>query len=388
MNESPLSILIVTSDMPSHPYAATKLAKILAKAEHKVTLAAPGGPAMDRVLSETLGTSNVTCVQAGTASTEKHVSEREVVDPLSWKTLWNNLRHPYATSVVINELMDSQEGMFQPICDLVSKEYYDLVIPIHSIANTVCDAVEAAVGNSISVMIFSSLPYDPAIFLGERKAWNMPRSLTIFPHVAAYSSKPPRNPFCYLVQLFWKILDSWLSARMWAHCGIANNQRRAKRGLGPIADGWRGYVQQYPVLTFGGTPPFLDNDIPVASNVLAVGALHVSTLEIRGDLKTWLEGAKNGIVYVGFGTGVTLSSEEASNITGDLLYNLCLEPDGPHVLWALRTSERKRLRPVIDTIMCSEPSLASNGHLEYLGGRLRIQGDVPQSALLSSGQRL
>jgi len=282
--------------------------------------------------------------------------------------------------------MDSQEGMFQPICDLVSKEYYDLVIPIHSIANTVCDAVEAAVGNSISVMIFSSLPYDPAIFLGERKAWNIPRSLTIFPHVAAYSSKPPRNPFCYLVQLFWKILDSWLSARMWAHCGIANNQRRAKRGLGPIADGWRGYVQQYPVLTFGGTPPFLDNDIPVASNVLAVGALHVSTLEIRGDLKTWLEGAKNGIVYVGFGTGVTLSSEEASNITGDLLYNLCLEPDGPHVLWALRTSERKRLRPVIDTIMCSEPSLASNGHLEYLGGRLRIQGDVPQSALLSSGR--
>lgn len=59
LSSSPRKIFVVTNDLPSHPYAAAKLAEVLAKANHNVTLASPKGPAYDRIVSETRNCSNV-----------------------------------------------------------------------------------------------------------------------------------------------------------------------------------------------------------------------------------------------------------------------------------------------------------------------------------------
>jgi hypothetical protein len=132
-------------------------------------------------------------------------------------------------------------------------------------------------------------------------------------------------------------------------------------------------------------------------------------------LVEWLEESRspNGVVYVCFGTGTTLSNAEVSAVTGELTHSLLHHFGGrekaPRVLFALRPSEQARLKQVIHnsivtgntqtqtqtTKTCAGPSStsASNNMItqisehctEYLDGQLRIEAVVPQSALLQSG---
>jgi hypothetical protein len=388
LSSSPRKILVVTNDLPSHPYAAAKLAKVLAKANHNVTLASPKGPAYDRIVCETRNCSNVVCKEIGTVTlTEKHFNERPVVDPMSYKALFQALWNPFPLAqACVENLFDRQEGVYLPLTQEITREKYDLIIPIHSASITVCDAVEAASPNT-PVIIFSSLPYDPAIYLKGMEGWNMPRSLTTFPHVAKYSSTRPKHVLQVVVQLFWKWLDILLTNRAWARSATYNNARRAKRNLPPMPNGLRGYWQKYPVLSLGGVAPFLDcTNSAVASNVTVVGTLEgTTTPNVSGDLKQWLDKhACNGIAYAGFGTGTVLSDKEVAAVTGGLVHykNGSLPP----ILFALRASEQQRLRAVIDKAVGSSPTFESVTHLEYLNGRLRIQANVPQAALLKSGR--
>lgn len=218
----------------------------------------------------------------------------------------------------------------------------------------------------------------------------MPRSLTAFPHVATYSAKKPINILQYWIQTFWKLLDAWLTARAWRRSAAYNNQRRAQRGLPNMPDGWRGYLQRYPVISFGGVAPFMNANSRVALNVTVVGSLDSNQMTpIKGDLKEWLDKhSDHGIVYAGFGTGTVLSNKEASTITSDLVhYN---RQNGgktlPPLLFALRASEQKRLRSIFDDALGSSPTSESKTHLEYFHGHLRIQANVPQATLLSSGK--
>ena len=385
-------ILVVTSDLPSHPYATAKLAKVLAGAGHSVTLAAPKGPAYACIVSETQNINNISCKTLGSVtSTTKHANERPVIDPLSWKSFFSALWNPFPLAqFVVQDLFDRQEDMYEPIKREIESGNYDVIIPIHSIDITVCDAVEAS-SKDTPIIIFSSLPYDPALYLGEYEGWFMPRSLTAFPHVANYSStKPTTNIVQLWMQTLWKLLDAWLTSRAWARSAAHNNARRARRGLPAIQDGWRGYFQKYAVICFGGVAPFLDADSKVAHNVTAVGTLDGDHMTpIHGDLKQWLHmnRARNGIVYAGFGTGTVLSDQEAAAITGGIAH--FKDTNGNHlppVLFALRASEQRRLRTVFNDAIGSPPTSVSDTHLEYLHGRVRIQDSVPQATLLSSGQ--
>ena len=125
----------------------------------------------------------------------------------------------------------------------------------------------------------------------------------------------------------------------------------------------------------------------MASNVTVVGTLDASTTpknDFTEDLQQWLDKhAHNGIVYAGFGTGTVLSDKEAAAVTGRLVHY----KNGsslPPILFALRASEQQRLRAVMDQAVGSSPTSQSATHVEYLNGRLRIQDNVPQAALLKS----
>lgn len=403
VTSSPRKILVVTGDLPSHPYAAAKLAKVLAKANHNVTLASPQGPAYDRCVSETQDCRNIFCKAVGTVTpTEKQFNERPVTDPLSYKTLVQAFWNPFPVAqLCVEQLFDRQEDMYLPLVEELSNENYDLVIPIHSAAITVCDAVEHA-SPQTPVVIFSSLPYDPAIYLDGAKGWKTPRSLATFAHVATYSSTRPRNIVTYFVQTVWKWLDICLTNRAWARSATYNNARRAKRGLPPMPNGLRGYWQTYPVLSLGGVAPFYNGPpTQIASNVTVVGTLDTTTTPFTttsaglkdDNLQTWLDkhGAQNGIVYAGFGTGTVLSDQEVAAVTGGLVHYCSNTKNAgpssfflPPILLALRSSEQERLRAVIDAAVGSSPTSISATHLEYLNGRLRIQASVPQASLLKS----
>lgn len=391
-------ILVITGDLPSHPYAAAKLGKVLAT-RHDVTLASPEGPAYDRIVSETSQYPQIKCITVGPiAPCKQQFNVRPVVDPSSWKTLWRTFLQPFfpLAQMVVQQLFDRQDGMYQPIKQEIETGAFDVVIPIHCTSITVCDAVESlskTTSKTPKIIIFSALPYDPAFYLGEREAWYMPRSLTTFPHVATYSSNRPTSIVQRLVQSCWQLLDAYLTARAWRRSARYNNARRAQRGLPPLKDGWRGYFQTYPVLSFGGVAPFMDSSVSkVAPNVTVVGTLDgddEKPTSIERDLQTWLDRqatCEQGIIYTGFGTGTVLSDTEAAAITGGLMhYSNKIKGTLPPVLFALRASEQKRLRSVFDKAMGASPTSESETHLEYFNGLLRIQDNVPQAALLKSG---
>lgn len=390
---SSMRILIVTCDLPSHPYAAAKLAKVYASAGHHVTLASPDGPALDRCQEETEQLSNnIRCIAVGTVPTKKHMNERPVTNPFSWKALFDSIKNPFPTAHQVNVMFDEQDAMYIPLKEaIVLNGGYDLVITIHSTLPTVADAIESIeieTGKKMPPLaVFSSLPYDAGVCMGELNVWNHPRSLTTFPHVSTYPALPPKNPFRLVVQRFWQLLDAWLTSREWSRSAAQNNARRARRGLGPIQNGWQGYFQKYPSLWFGGVFPYLDSESPISEKATVIGSLDSCPTPLDGQLKSWLEAqnkAKQGIVYASFGTGTKLSDKEATALVGDMVRSI--NSSTQHAtLVALRSSEQKRLRDVLDATVGCSPTSESERHLEYLGGRLRIQADVPQSSLLSSG---
>jgi hypothetical protein len=354
-----LKILVVTCDMPSHAYAAAKLAKVIDSAGHAVRLAAPKGSAFDRCRDETMKTA-VECITVGTVSTDKHMSERPVINPHSLKVLFGAFRKQFPLVEGWSALFDHQEGMYEAIKQELESNNYDVVIPIHSCFITVFDAVEA-IGSSACVVIFSSLPYDPALYLGEREAWWMPRSLTTFPHVSTYSATPSSNPLLYLLSVMWKLLDAWFTARAWARSTALNNARRKERELPPLACGYEEYLRRYPVISFGGVFPFLDCRSKVAPNVTAVGSFDSAPTALQGDLANWVDHvAMDEIVYAGFGTGTELSEQEAAAVVEQLMQ----EHVSPYpVLFALQESEQKRLRSVFDRALRSKATGESESHL-------------------------
>jgi hypothetical protein len=202
----PLNILVVSSDLPSHLYATVKLAKVLGDAGHVVTLAAPEGPAFDCICVETQGINHVNPISAGTVVAKTHINVRPVIDPLSWKALFQALGHPLKVAGQANTLKEDQNRgtMYQTILDMIlfpttkqagqtATAAIDVVIPIHSAAATVCDAVEVAeeqYGAHAPCIIFSSLPYDPCLMMStsSKDMWHLPGSITALPHVNLYTS--------------------------------------------------------------------------------------------------------------------------------------------------------------------------------------------------------
>ena len=428
-------ILVVACDLPSHPYAAAKLAKVLARqGGHSVVLAAPQGPAYQRIVQETTPTNNnnnqrtlstgqLQCMTLGSVATKKHVNERTVANPNAWGTLWSALREPYPIANALNNMGDLQDNVYKACRREIIRAIeadcpYDLVIPMHSILHTICDAVESAVAElktrkvafpEPAILIFSSLPYDPAMFMGEQKAWYMPRPLTNFLHVSAYPVGAATNDNQTSVKtgttmgrvtLFvescrtlatnisrtsWKLLDAALTAWAWHRSAAYNNRRRRRRGLNPIPDGARGYLQKYPVVSFGGVYPYMDKEVTVlADHVTCLGSLDDSPIPLDANLQAWLDRQTHGIVYASFGTGTELNETEISALTGRLARSLLQPVDGTtySTLISLRPTEQRRLRRAMDAAVGSSPSAESETHLEYLNGRLRIQADVSQSTLL------
>lgn len=394
----------MSSDLPSHPYACVKLAKVLAKGGHNVTLASPEGGAYQRISTEMNNWSasgdrtsrgTVTITTIGRVSTKTHANVRPVIDPQTWSALLNGIRQPFPLAQKIETMFDEQQDLYQNILDIVSD--YDLVYCIHSMAATVCDAVEAS-GTNVPCIIFSSLPYDTTLCLAggkDGRAWRMPRSLVTIPHVATYSapkisSLGLRNIFAILCQLLWMALDTFLVNRAFQEAAKRTNARRVKRGLRPVDSGFRNYMQTYPVLTFGGTEPFMSKGEVIPDNVTAIGSLGVARevvdreVAIASTSKSFQEWFKvdGRVVYAGFGTGTKLSPAEIYNVA-----KLCFSlPPGHRVLLALRSEEQRRLRPMIDGSIGSSPTSEGKDFLEYGNGTLRIESSVPQAEILESGK--
>lgn len=403
-------ILVVTSDLPSHPYACVKLAKVLAESGHNVTLASPAGPAYDRIKREILAftspnpTVSIRAISIGKVQTKNHVNVRPVVDPQSYSALFNGIRHPLPLAEAVEKMFDNQEEMYQNLTKIIGQ--YDLVFAIHSTAATVCDAVEslaATTGNQVPCIIFSSMPYESSWFNAGKDphAWAMPRTVVTLPHVATYP--PPRtvtNPVALLIQLFWMALDSFIVDWAWKRAYKYGNARRARRGLPPV-NGYRSYLQKYPVLTFGGTHPYISQGEEIADNVTCIG----STDSERSDVELFLEIKNTGasfskwfyqddientsmndrkIILAAFGTGTMLNDKEVANVVRMAKSH---QLNSTHrVLFALRTEEQKRLRSAIDSALSSSPTDSGDDYLEYFNGDLRIQSSIPQVAVLESGK--
>jgi hypothetical protein len=223
-------------------------------------------------------------------------------------------------------------------------------------------------------------------------------------------------------------VDTILIAYAQKRAAPRNNALRIERGLSAIPNGWAGayLTGRYSVIALGGVAPFEcpEGIAHIPPHVTAVGALEFDRqlVDINPDsecdnssnsLVEWLEESRspNGVVYVCFGTGTTLSNAEVSAVTVDLTHSLLHHFGGrekaPRVLFALRPSEQARLNQVIQnsivtgntqtqtTNTCAGPPSASASNnmitqisehcTEYLDGQLRIEAVVPQSALLQSG---
>ncbi|MEM1058681.1 MAG: glycosyltransferase [Verrucomicrobiota bacterium] len=390
MESQPKQILIVSCDMTSHVYASAKLARVYASEGHSVTVAAPEGTALERMKGLLQGHHDVVCVSSGKTATVNQINERPITDPYSYRTLFKVLRNPFPEAAAIAKMITTEhEGMFEPIRNLIRDGNFDIVIPMHSVSAVVSDAVES-LAKDVKVMIFSSMPYEPATYLPPSQTWRLTRALSTFPHVTAYSSKPSKNILVRWQHHFWKWIDTQVTQRAWKKAEGIVNACRQKRGLEPISDGYIGYQHKYPSLVVGGVTPFMDESYPVPPQVTVVGAIDGSDDEdvaVEGELKTWLDAAKSGIVYIGFGTGTTLSEGQATKLTGDLYRALQEQAEPPpRVLFALRASQQKRLRAAFNRAFGSQPSSASDQHLEYMNGLFRIQSDLPQAAILNSGQ--
>lgn len=378
--------------MPSHLYAAAKLAHVYSLADHCVTVAAPEGSACNKMQSLVKDVPQIKCVPAGKTTTVNQMNQRPITNALSYRTFFRAIRNPFPEAIAINHIITAEhEGLFEPLRDLIGSGQYDVVIPMHSVSAVVCDAFESLKTDS-KLLIFSSMPYDPATYLPAKETWHLPRSLPSFPHVSTYSSKPSKNIFVYWKHQFWKWLDTWMTQRAWKKAQGIVNTCRQRRGLEPISYGYIGYQRKYPSLVIGGIFLFIDESFPISPSVTVVGTLddaHDRRIPVEGELQEWLSRAESGIVYIGFGTGTKLNEEEISQATGHLLQTLRNGMEHPpHLLFALRASEQKRLRKAIDQAFDSTPSSESDQHLEYMDGLFRIQDSVPQATLLNSGKVL
>ncbi len=390
MESKDYQVLIVSCDMPSHVYASAKLGHVYALAGHRVTIAAPEGAAVAKMKSLVQDFPQIKCVSAGKTATVNQINQRPITDPLSYRTFFRVLRNPFPEAVAINHMITAEhEGLYEPVRKLIGSGDYDVIIPMHSVSAVVCDAFES-IKTKAKLLIFSSMPYDPATYLPAEQTWALPRALPTFPHVSTYSSQRPKNIFVHWKHQFWKWLDTRLTKRAWKKAEGIVNECREKRGLAPISGGYVGYQRKYPSLVAGGIAPFIDESSPISPSVTVVGTLddaHDKRIPVEGELQTWLSRAGSGIVYLGFGTGTKLNEEEIAQATGHLVQSLQKEMEHPpHLLFALRISEQKRLREAIDRAFGAPPSSESDQHLEYMDGLIRLQDSVPQATLLNSGQ--
>lgn len=390
MNRTQHKLLIVSCDMPSHVYASAKLARVYATAGHEVTVATPEGFAIAKMKSLVEAVPEIRCVSVGKTATVNQINQRPITDPFSYRTLFRAMRNPFPEAVAIANMITFQhEGLYEPLCDLIRRGNFTVIIPMHSVSAVVCDAFESVRADA-KLLIFSSMPYDPATYLPPRQTWRLPRSLSTFLHVSAYSSRRAKNILVHWQHQFWKALDTWMTARAWKKSEGIVNACRQKRGLEPISNGYIGYQRKYPSLVVGGIVPFVDESFPISPMVTVVGTLDDATDErepVEGELKEWLSQAESGIVYVGYGTGTKLNENEAVITTGHLFQSLQEGAESSRrILFALRVSEQKRLRSAFDQAFGSSPSAEGDEHLEYMEGRFRIQANVPQASLLNSGQ--
>ena len=408
--------------MTSHVYATAKMARLLLhsqKADNestatgtKVDYALPDhSPSLE--LAKKLLPSKVTIRRVGTVSTKKQMNVRTVTDPLSWKTLWNSLRNPFPFAEGVNNIFDEQDGMYESLKHLIRSENYDCIITIHSACVTVVDVLESLqLHEQLNVpplMILSSLPYDPSIQTDEWAAWKETRTITAFPHVCIYPSRPS-SLLQWISMRFWQAFDTFLVTRAWKKSTPRTNQRRAARGLPPVSSPWTSYLRRFPTICFGGVTPFGEYHLP--SNVTCIGSLDVPPEKsgvISQELHFWLNddcsnndnrvesnSCDGGVIYIGFGTGTTLSDEEAIAFSGGLLKffeeewtttKLATSDSKacPKILFALRSSEIERLEPIISHYLDRRPTFQTKNRVDY-GPSLRIEADLPQELLLKQPQ--
>lgn len=403
-NSSSKKILIVTGDCPSHPYACSKLATVLVE-HHDVTVAGPNGMALSRLQVETKrhneaasSKKQIKCRSIGDVSTLVHCNVRSVVNAQDYSpvriifdTLFKRSYVPYGFANDFEQLMDDQVGTYENLKRLLPE--YDLVYAIHTAAGTVCDALESLQQEGAAsvppCIIFSSLPYNSHFMY--KKLWTTPRSLVALPHVATYSL--PRKAFeqsgffllglvSYLVQLFWMCLDTYHVERAWKLASKRTDERRASRGLPPVRDAMRYYFMKYPLLSVGGTEPFIAEGERIADNATVIGAIKSSVTSDLDQLNEWFDRANvNGIVYASFGTGTQLSTDEATNVAN---LAISLVDTDHHLLFSLPRTQQERFRLLFDEVIGSGPSNEGAGFIEYMNGLLRIDDDVPQENLLMS----
>lgn len=393
-------ILIVTGDCPSHPYAAVKLATILAQ-HHDVAVAGPNGSALSRLQAETeryhestTRKEKIGCISIGDVSTLVQCNVRPVVNPQEYSPLniifnsvFNSGYNPYLIAGSFEQIMDDGEGTYENIKRIIPE--YDLVYAVHTAGATVCDAAESLQqeGNESvpPCIIFSPLPYNSAFLF--KGLWKAPRSIVALPHVAAFSS--PNEVFkksslflVGLIQLFWMWLDTYHAERAWKIAGKRNDERRAKRGLPPVYEGNRYYWMNYPVLSVGGVKPFIADGEPIADNSTVVNSIRSTETSDLSRLDDWIARATvTKIIYASFGTGTVISIEEASNVA-KLARSL---KNAEHcLLLSLSKGSQERLKPAFDQVLGCKPSKFGDGYFEYMNGKFRIDDDVPQENLLLS----
>ena len=387
-----LNILIITSEFPSHIYATVKLAKSCAQRGHQVTFAAPGTETLAKIILLTKGFP-IYCVQVGSNKKITHnVNERYAKDPYSWETFIRSLQNPFPMAQGLTEtLCKPQEGMYEPIKKMLFHGNFNIALPVHSVATTVCDAVES-LGHQVDtqVMIFNSLPYDPGMHENLSTNWNT--CIPALPHVVGYTQTKQSfsNPLTLFSQFFWQMVDATIRYYAYVNAGQVINNIRKGRGLKPVPCGFLSYFQRYPAITFGGLDLFTDdrsmNTTP--SRVTPIGLLDMdgASPELSPSLQGFVYGATQGIIYIGFGTGVVMTETEATKIAQDLVRTVQRRKPGVRILLSLRPSEQQRLTKIFEQAIGFAPTSKSSSHLEYLHGVLRIESHVPQASLLKSGR--
>jgi UDP:flavonoid glycosyltransferase YjiC (YdhE family) len=134
----------------------------------------------------------------------------------------------------------------------------------------------------------------------------------------------------------------------------------------------------------GGLGPFITKGTEIADNVTVIGSLKSNAPVDISRLDDWMSrsGASDNIIYVCFGTGTMLQSDEVTNLA-----KMVLALEGKYrILFALRQDEQERYQHIFDNVFGTKPTLQSDGVVEYKNGKFRIDSDVPQESLLQSGK--
>ena len=131
--------------------------------------------------------------------------------------------------------------------------------------------------------------------------------------------------------------------------------------------------------------PFVTKGTEIAENVTVVGSLKSKAQVDKSRLDDWMtrSGASDNIIYVCFGTGTMLQSDEVTNLA-----KMVLALQGKyHILFALRKDEQERYQHIFDNVFGTKPTFQTgDGVVEYNNGKFRIDSDVPQESLLQSGK--